>query len=106
MLFKRLSKIAATVLAFSGALFAQQIDSAKIAAIPDSLREKLRDENAVFSIEEVKILRTAVLGDSIITEREKDTLAVPKDSLYGTHVNPLIVSAEVLGQNALVWSFD
>ena len=71
----RFPKFATTILALSGILFAQQIDSAKIAAIPDSLREKLRDENAVFSIEEVKILRTAVLGDSVITERQKDTLA-------------------------------
>ena len=106
MLFGHLSKLFATILVLCGALFAQQIDSVKIAAIPDSIREKLKDENAVFSIEEARILRTAILGDSVIMEREKDTLVVPKDSLYGTHVNPLIVSAEVLGQNAIVWAWD
>ena len=79
MLFGHLSKLFATILVLCGALFAQQIDSVKIAAIPDSIREKLKDENAVFSIEEARILRTAILGDSVIMEREKDTLVVPKD---------------------------
>ena len=106
MLFRHLSRFVATVLVLCGALSAQHIDSVKIAAIPDSIREKLKDENAVFSIEEARVLRTAILGDSVVMEREKDTLVVPKDSLYGTHVNPFIVSAEVLGQNAIVWAWD
>ena len=106
MLFGHLSKLSATILVLCGALFAQQIDSVKIAAIPDNIRKKLKDENAVFSIEEARILRTSILGDSVIMEREKDTLVVPKDSLYGSHVSPLIVSAELLGQNAIVWAWD
>ncbi|WP_295857931.1 hypothetical protein [uncultured Fibrobacter sp.] len=35
-----------------------------------------------------------------------DTTIIPKDSLFGTHVNPLIVGTEVLGLNAFVWAWD
>ena len=84
---------------------AQQIDSSAFATIPDTLRQKLQDEHAVLSIEEAQLLRAALRGDSTTLD-SPDTLIMPKDSLYGTRVNPLIVSAEVLAQNGFVWAWD
>ena len=84
---------------------AQQIDSGLFTSIPDTLRQKLQDEHAVLSIEEAQLLRAALRGDSTTLD-SPDTLIMPKDSLYGTRVNPLIVSAEVLAQNGFVWAWD
>lgn len=105
MFFKKIVTITGIFLCLCAFSHAQQIDSNVIASIPDSIRQKLQDEHAVLSIEEAQLLRAALRGDSTILD-SPDTLIMPKDSLYDTHVNPLIVSTEVLGLNGIVWAWD
>ena len=105
MFFRKIVTITGIFLCLCAFSHAQQIDSNVIASIPDSIRQKLQDEHAVLSIEEAQLLRAALRGDSTILD-SPDTLIMPKDSLYDTHVNPLIVSTEVLGLNGIVWAWD
>lgn len=77
--------------------------------LPDSLREKILDKDAVFSVQEARELVNfrRSMGDTLVPrESAPDTTIIPKDSLFGTHVNPLIVGTEVLGLNAFVWAWD
>ncbi|MCI6436244.1 DUF3943 domain-containing protein, partial [Fibrobacter sp.] len=91
-----------------GATNAQDLDE-EFTHLPDSLRIKILDRDAVFSVQEARDLVNfrRSMGDTLVPkESAPDTTIIPKDSLFGTHVNPLIVGTEVLGLNAFVWAWD
>ena len=102
----RLFKILASLLLFLSVSAFPQKANGEIPQIPDSLRKKIENENAVFSIQEARELRNAIRGDSADAADAIEAPIIPKDSLFGTHVNPLIVGTEVLGLNAFVWAWD
>ena len=92
------------VMSFCVTAYAQNLDE-EFTQLPDSLREKILDKDAVFSVQEARDLVNfrRSMGDTLVPkESAPDTTIIPKDSLFGTHVNPLIVGTEVLGLNAFV----
>lgn len=100
MLFDYHQKLTMVLLFFCSAAFSQ----ITLPAIPDSLHQKLVNEDSTISLKEAAEIRRSFRPDTVKTE--EDFLIMPKDSLYGTHVNPLIVTTEVLGLNAFVWGWD
>ena len=96
------------VISFCVTTYAQNLDE-EFSQLPDSLRIKILDKDAVFSVQEARDLVNfrRSMGDTLVPkESAPDTTIIPKDSLFGTHVNPLIVGTEVLGLNAFVWAWD
>ena len=72
--------------------------------VPDSIKDQINDESTILSVEEVYSIQKIVWGDSL-QDAEGATIR-PKDSLFDTRVNPLMISAQILGQNVLVWAWD
>lgn len=91
--------VAVFFLLLCGKAFSQAV------SLPDSIKERLADEKSILSIEEAYYIKTVIWGDSAKNDDDEPTI-IPKDSLFDTHVNPLIVAAEVLAQNGLVWAWD
>lgn len=72
--------------------------------VPDSIKDRINDESTILSVEEVYSIQKIVWGDS--SQDAEEATIRPKDSLFDTHVNPLMISAQILGQNVLVWAWD
>ena len=97
--------ILSAFLVLSASAYSQKVGE-DLPQIPDSLRNRIENADEVISIKEARDFRNSVRGNSAVAADTVEVLVMPKDGLYGTHVNPLIVGTEVLGLNAFVWAWD